>query len=468
MIQGVTYNAGTPNARVAGGDTVDFQDIAQKKANIEQTKAQTEKLKQPEEDKEAAKKKAKIFGDISALDAVGAILPDRDIAVNWINDVWDIALDPNKDLSDPNTEREIYMQAEKVKYMVDKSKEIGEKASALRVKSGEGDMIGANEAVLDIYTGDLPYEEVDANGNVVEKIISAKDVKTIEDYQKYLSAQTKRLSDPVKQFDTYNYIENKADFIKNAWTTEVPSGTGQTIKTIKTEDDKIKFGLQSLWNDKDDLRRMEEYSFRQAKKNNPGYTFQSGKKVSEIKNANEYFVENYLPQLRQKDVTIEGSEKTENVRKNLGGGKGQLGKVMFTRFIDEKGNKTYTFEGITEAENPKREFITTTGEKVAGRPYQWVKEVNKTPILTIRKDTGNGEWEEYSVTYDKATSAGLQYANPFEMDAVLGDGEKGTSAKSTTNTQNAEIKTITTQAEYDALPKGAKYKDSKGTIATKK
>lgn len=367
MIQGVTYNAATPNARVAQGEQIDFADIAQKKANIEHTKAQTEKLKQPQEDKSAGKKKERIFGDLSKLDATGAIVPDQHIATEWIDNVWDAAI--KGDLSDPNVEKDIYMKAAQIKYMLDKSKEIGEKVAAIRVKDSEGNMVGAKDVVSNIYEGDLPYQEQDATGNIVEKTINSKDVKTFEDYQKYLLAQTKRLSDPVKMFDTYNYVNSKDDFIKNAFTTEIPNSGGQTIKTIKTEDDKIKFGLQSLWNDKEDLRRMEEYNFKKAKKESPDQVLPSGKKLSEIKSANEYFVENYLPQLRQKDVTLEGGSSN--------GTSSSGNKVTYDKssaYYDQTpdGTERITFDWTgTEGENAPRTFeVMEDGEKkiVEGRP----------------------------------------------------------------------------------------------------
>lgn len=467
MIQGVTYNAAQPNARVAQGETIDFADIEQKRANIEQTKAETERIKRPVDDKEAEKKKNKIFGDIAALDASGVILPDHDIAVNWINEAWDIALDPTKDLTDPATEREIYNQVGKVKYLVDKSKEIGAKASVIREKGREGNMIGSNEAVLDIFTGELPYQEQDANGNIIEKKISAKDVNSIEDYQKYLAAQTKRLSDPFTVFDTPTFLKVQEDRIQQEAKIEKDLGNGRTQTTVLTGDDKIRYNLQDLWNDKPELQKQIKYDLSQLQKNEPNKILPNGKKITEV-DAREYFVESKLPTFRKKDVTLEGSEKFDTMTK-ISDNKARIGNTELMYYNDGNGKWTIDISQVNkQTENPLLKFTTEDGVEVKGNPVRWEGEDGKTPVLIIdaepteeMKQSGySGSWFQAKVPYQGSNKAKIKYADPYEAMQVLGVSG---------NKENVSVKTPNTKPEKNTgdkqnpipITKGMKFEKGK-------
>lgn len=471
MIQGVTYNAAQPNARVAQGETIDFADIEQKKANIEQTKAQPERLKKPEEDKSAQVKKNKIFGDIAALDASGVILPDHDIAVNWINEAWDIALDPTKDLTDPATEQEIYNQVGKVKYLVEKSKGIGEKTSVIREKGREGNMIGSDEAVLDIFTGELPYQEKDAAGNVIDKKISAKEVKTIEDYQKYLAAQTRRLSDPFTVFDTPNFLKVQEGRIQQEAKIEKDLGNGRTQTTVLTGDDKIRYNLQDLWNDKPELQKQIKYDLSQLQKSNPDKVLPNGKKVTEV-DAREYFVESKLPTFRKKDVTLEGTEKFDTLTK-IGNNKARIGNVVADYYNDGKGNWTIDMSPYNkQTKNPPLEFKKPNGQMALGTPVKWEGGDGKTPVLVINeqttqamRDNGSPDIIETRITYSDANQANLKYFDPYEAMQVLGvSGNQDNVSVKTPNTKpESGKKTIATKIQSTKDPKKFKVTYTDGT-----
>lgn len=473
MIQGITYNSAQPNARVAQGETIDFADIEQKRANIEQTKAQTEKIKRPEEDKTAQTKRNKIFGDIAALDASGVILPDHDIAVNWINEAWDIALDPTKDLTDPATEREIYNQVGKVKYLVDKSKEIGAKASIIREKGREGNMIGSNEAVLDIFTGELPYQEKDANGNVIDGKISAKDVNSIEDYQKYLAAQTKRLSDPFTVFDTPNFLKVQEGRIQQEAKIEKDLGGGKSQTTVLTGDDKIRYNLQDIWNDKPELQKQIKYDLSQLQKSEPDKILPNGKKITEV-DAREYFVESKLPTFRKKDVTLEGTEKFDKLT-NLGGNKARIGNTIVYYYNDGNGKETIDISGVTsKADNPILNLTDENGKSVKARPVRWVLEKGKTPYLEAEaepteemKNSGfQGSWFSVKVPYNDANKGNLKYVDPYTVRETLGvSGNEGNQSAKTNvgNTNQSAKKTIATKIQSTKDPKKFKITYTDGT-----
>lgn len=480
MIQGVTYNAATPNARVAQGETIDFADLEQKKANIEQTRAETERIKRPVEDKSAEKGKEKIFGDIEALDASGVIAPDHDIAVNWINEAWNIALDPTKDFTDPQTRREIYNQVSKVKYLVDKSKAIGQNASVIRERGRGGNLIGSNEALLDIFTGELPYQDVDAAGNVISKKISAKDVKTIEDYQKYLSAQTRRLNDPFTAFDTPNFLKVQEGRVQQEAKIEKDLGGGRTQTVVLTGDDKIRYNLQDLWNDKPELQRQMQYDLSQLQKSSPDLVLPNGKKITEV-DAREYFVESKLPTFRKKDVTLEGSEKYDKLT-NLGGNKARIGDTIVYYYNDGKGTETIDISGVrSKADNPVLNLVDDNGNPVKARPARWVLEKGKTPYLEaeaeptedMKKSGFQGSWFSVKIPYNEANKGNLKYVDPFTVKETLGvtGGEGNQSAKTNVNSGSQGAKKMT-QAEWNAewakLKKGETMVGLNGVTYTKK
>jgi hypothetical protein len=94
--------------------------------------------------------------------------------------------------------------------------------------------------------------------------------------------------------------------IKNAVTTETKLDAGGTSKSTMTQDDKIVSELNKVWNDTPEVKDQNDYNFRQAQTNNPDLVLANGKKVSEITDPKDYFIQSYLPQFRQKDQTIEG------------------------------------------------------------------------------------------------------------------------------------------------------------------
>lgn len=246
---------------------------------------------------------------------------------------------------------------------------------------------------------------------------------------------------------------------------EITLADGRTKKDFSRDIDGIKARLGEVWDASGRLREVEQRKFFEQE-------HKEGQTPSGFKSAKEKFIELHTPKPPTK-TEITGTVKDDSIRKNLGGNKAQIGKNIFQVYIDDNGNKTYTFEGVSEAANPKRDFTTTNGQKVVGRPYQWISEAGKTPYLKIRQEVNKPYegvvWEEHNVSYDQATSAGLQYANPYEIDQVLGlkGDEKNVSAKST---KTAPAKQ--TQAEWNdawsKLKKGETMVGLNGVTYTKK
>lgn len=452
MIAGVGYKApeiNPPTPKTTGNDSWESifarRDANKRADETARAKAEADKEKK----KSDAAKDA--WANLQDIDATGAFVKDQAFIANQWNDIANYVTENISDLDNIEKQMELQKKLLNYKQVIDWSKETATNYVAEKDKQKEGGWLNTEEPLLNIYEDNLEIEIPDASGTPVKKSAKIQDAKSFEDYFATHLARQSEFEKPFKENPIEQQITKIWKLLTDPTVKEVETGNGRTQAVTEVTPEEARYRLQNLWNSNREFQRQAEYDYKQALKNTPdAIVGNTGKTVKEMKDAREYVVESQAPVITRKDVRLEGSEKTENIRKNFGGGKGQIGKAIFTRFIKDNGDAIYTFEGATEAENPKREFVTTTGESISGRPYQWVKEKGKTPVLTIRRDLGNGRWKEYTVAYDKAVGAGLQYANPFEMDAVLGEGEEGTSAKNTSIVTQQAAPKAKTQAEWNA------------------
>ncbi len=290
-----------------------------------------------------------------------------------------------------------------------------------------------------------------------------KNVKGLQDFAEMDVLRNKLLGTVEKKFNESSYMKNYIDQAHKAARTEsyvtLPDGTKELRVVEKPE--LYQPVLDVAWNGKEKLRKMWEDRYAQDPKG--------------FGSAEEMFQAAYNPFFGGTKKTPRGTVKNEDVKKNLGGNRAQIGNTIFQYYDNGNGKETIYFTGKTEGDNPERKFFANdTKSFITARPDRWEIDQRGTPYLIVQqteKDKGEETITEHKVMYDKAAEAGLQYANPSEIKQLLGvTGGEG--AKSVKGTGGAPAATNITPAEWNkrwaALKKGETLVGLDGKTYTKK
>lgn len=452
MIAGVGYNAIAPNARTPDIENIDWQDMSQKRANLEKTKAEIVNLKKPKE----KEKKDQSFSDIFSLSAVGAFEPD----IPFLNETkMDVAnfVTQNMDKineGDAKVEMELKDKVDKYQVMLEQSKEWKGKYADLAKKKMEGGYLDTDEPFENISKDVLEIETIDANGNPIKMPAGVGQAKSFEDYQNTYKAREQEYLKPFKAAPIEDAITKNWKLLTDPTVKEVELNGGKTQITTAVTADEARNRLQNLWNNNKDFQRQAEYDFKMAKKNTPDMIVGvSGKKVSEIKDSREFVVEQQLPVIVQKDVKLEGTEKFDTLTK-IGNNKARIGNVVADYYNDGKGNWTIDMSPYNkQTKNPPLEFKKPNGQMALGTPVKWEGGDGKTPVLVINeqttqamRDNGSPDIIETRITYSDANQANLKYFDPYEAMQVLGvSGNQDNLSVKTPNTkpEDNKVKTVT-------------------------
>lgn len=473
MIAGVGYNAIAPNARTPDTENIDWQDMSQKRANLEKTKAEIVNLKKPKE----KEKKDQSFSDIFSLSAVGAFEPD----IPFLNETkMDVAnfVTQNMDKineGDARVEMELKDKVDKYQVMLEQSKEWKGKYADLAKKKMEGGYLDTDEPFENISKDILEIETVDANGNPIKKPAGVSQAKSFDDYQNTYMAREQEYLKPFKAAPIEEAITKNWKLLTDPTVKEVELNGGKTQITTAVTEDEARNRLQNLWNNNKDFQRQAEYDFKMAKKNTPDMVVGlSGKKVSEIKDSREFVVEQQLPVIVQKDTKLEGSEKFDTMTKT-GDNKARIGNTELMYYNDGKGKWTIDISQVNkQTENPLLKFTTEDGIEVKGNPVRWEGEDGKIPVLIIdaepteemKKSGYAGSWFQTKVPYQGSNKAKIKYADPYEAMQVLGvSGNKENISVKTPNTKldSKSKKTIATKIQSTKDPKKFKITYTDGT-----
>jgi hypothetical protein len=192
-----------------------------------------------------------------------------------------------------------------------------------------------------------------------------------------------------------------------------------------------------------------------------------------------------IAQSRTQGATTGGLKMSDAVE--LAGGDRDLARTMVVR--SRMGMDPMT--GKKEEEPFKPAQVEIGGKKYSQLAPKYFQEVKEdTPTVTglqatldnLQADLAAGRLtqEEYDIAEKNAKDvyiqAGKKPTPPSPVSRIISEEiAKGSEGQSTVGTQNAgattpasNIPTITTQEEYDALPIGAEYTDSKGQKGIKK
>lgn len=472
MIAGVGYNAIAPNARTPDIENIDWQDMSQKRANLEKTKAEIVNLKKPKE----KEKKDQSFSDIFSLSAVGAFEPD----IPFLNETkMDVAnfVTQNMDKineGDAKVEMELKDKVDKYQVMLEQSKEWKGKYADLAKKKMEGGYLDTDEPFENISKDVLEIETVDVNGNPIKMPAGVGQAKSFEDYQNTYKAREQEYLKPFKAAPIEDAITKNWKLLTDPTVKEVELNGGKTQITTAVTADEARNRLQNLWNNNKDFQRQAEYDFKMAKKNTPDMIVGvSGKKVSEIKDSREFVVEQQLPVIVQKDVKLEGTEKFDTFTKT-GNNKGRINDTELSYYNNGEGKWTIEITPVgSERDNPILNLKDENGRELKARPVRWEGEGSKTPYLIAEaepteemKNSGvDKSWVTVKIPYNETNKVKLKYVDPYEAMQVLGvSGNQDNVSVKTPNTKpESGKKTIATKIQSTKDPKKFKVTYTDGT-----
>lgn len=497
MIAGLGYNAAKPNARVPETDNLDWQDMAQKRANLEKTKVEIANLKKPKEKDRSGKDKD--FSDVFSISAAGAFQPDIEFLNNIKTDIGNFAVD-NMDAinaGDAEVQMQLSQQLDKYKVMFEQSKETKSKYAELEAKRMEGGYLNLDEPVVNIFDDNLTIQSKDAQGNIVPKNASVKNAQSFEDYQNAYLARQSEFDKPFKENPIEQQITKSWNLLTDPKVTEVETANGKTQVLTEVTPDEARYRLQNLWNSNRDFQRQAEYDYKQALKNTPDAVVGiTGKAVKDMKDAREFVVESQVPVISRKDVKIEGGSGGDSAgslaMKNVLTNNNQ-GHTMGFSMSDAKGDivEYNTPAAMRLSLVPSDVNISTgggmfnkeTGEEMKGGasvkatvgeialapvyknvPKVMGLDINGRPVMAEELDAKKKKGEvEYKVIYTGETKEGeFIYGDISQVESSLFSKESPITDKAAFSKSLDEMK-----AEAKRLNGESQKKNEAKTIATK-